>query len=624
MSDQKISAFAATYGTASDLSNMVLPGEALGVNKAYTVALFDTRYQASSANLTSWAAITRASGLDTFVATPTSANLLALLTTKTGTGNAVFSIQPTLTGPVTINPAATSLDQGLIITQTGPTSGSTSGPTSFNTETITYSSTTTGAGSDSFGVGNTGVFGHRINFTISGVNVGGGLIRGLGVHMPVNSTAAFTDGVAIVGTAMINSALTNTGTIEGVSANSIINSGGSVTRTTALEASQSILTGGSATNRAGIVISTNGNVQASTVDTAILVSSTTGTGQFKNFVTFSSAWLGSHGISTSANLFTSDTALTVANVFNFSNVTVSSNILNFPNVTLSGAGVLTLPTVIGGTGAGSSLTLQSTSGVGTSDFIKFLVGNAGATEAARFDTSGNFLIGSTSAFAVNSEFATAFTPVVQIHSAGAAATFSLTRWSNNVSQGRIVLSKSRGASVGSHVVAQSGDSIGSFIFDADDGTSFQTAAHIGAVVDGTPGAGSMPGRIVFSTTPSGTNLTTDRMTINSTGFVNIVSGSLGRGAPVVKTADFTVATTENWLVNNKAAATCTVTLPSASSFSGREITITNRQAFTVVSASSNVVPIAGGAASTAILAATAGKFATLVSDGTNWLIMAAN
>lgn len=106
--------------------------------------------------------------------------------------------------------------------------------------------------------------------------------------------------------------------------------------------------------------------------------------------------------------------------------------------------------------------------------------------------------------------------------------------------------------------------------------------------------------------------------------IALITGSLSRASPVTKTADFTVADTENWLINNKAAATCTVTLPAAASYVGREIMIKNLQAFTVVSASSNVVPLAGGAAATAILAATTGKYATLVSDGTNWVIMAAN
>jgi len=94
--------------------------------------------------------------------------------------------------------------------------------------------------------------------------------------------------------------------------------------------------------------------------------------------------------------------------------------------------------------------------------------------------------------------------------------------------------------------------------------------------------------------------------------------------PVTKTADFTVASTDQWLINNKAGSTCTVTLPSASDLAGRVLYLLNYQAQTVVSASSNVVPMTGGAAGTAILAATAGKWATLVSDGTNWVITQSN
>jgi len=37
-----------------------------------------------------------------------------------------------------------------------------------------------------------------------------------------------------------------------------------------------------------------------------------------------------------------------------------------------------------------------------------------------------------------------------------------------------------------------------------------------------------------------------------------------------------------------------------------------------------LVALVGGAAGTAILAATAGKWADLQSDGTNWIIMASN
>jgi len=94
----------------------------------------------------------------------------------------------------------------------------------------------------------------------------------------------------------------------------------------------------------------------------------------------------------------------------------------------------------------------------------------------------------------------------------------------------------------------------------------------------------------------------------------------GVAAPVTKTADFTVAATDIWLINNKTGSTCTVTLPAASSWSGRVLRFLNYQAQTVVSASSNVVPLTGGAAATSILLASTGDSATLVSDGTNWLM----
>ena len=91
-------------------------------------------------------------------------------------------------------------------------------------------------------------------------------------------------------------------------------------------------------------------------------------------------------------------------------------------------------------------------------------------------------------------------------------------------------------------------------------------------------------------------------------------------APVTKTADFTVAAGETWLINNKSGSTCTVTLPTPSTSTGRVLNFQNYQSQTLVSASSNVVPLAGGSAGTAILQAVAGANATLVSDGTSWIM----
>lgn len=101
---------------------------------------------------------------------------------------------------------------------------------------------------------------------------------------------------------------------------------------------------------------------------------------------------------------------------------------------------------------------------------------------------------------------------------------------------------------------------------------------------------------------------------------NTFNNKQSTSAPVTYTANFSVAVTDNWIINNKSGSSCTATLPAASSYSGRVLHFQNYQAQTLVSASSNVVPLAGGAATTSILLASAGDSATLVSDGSNWLM----
>ena len=59
--------------------------------------------QAYDADLTTWAGITPAANVGTFLATPSSANLRAALTDETGTGAAVFAGGPSFTGAPTIS-----------------------------------------------------------------------------------------------------------------------------------------------------------------------------------------------------------------------------------------------------------------------------------------------------------------------------------------------------------------------------------------------------------------------------------------------------------------------------------------------------------------------------------------
>jgi hypothetical protein len=121
----------------------------------------------------------------------------------------------------------------------------------------------------------------------------------------------------------------------------------------------------------------------------------------------------------------------------------------------------------------------------------------------------------------------------------------------------------------------------------------------------------------------GTLATNDLIQYNGTYWTNVTPASVlagAGGAPVTKTANFSVSNGDTWLINNKSGSTCTATLPAASSYSGRVLRFQNYQAQLLVSASSNVVPLVGGAAGTAILNAVAGDTCTLVSDGTNWLM----
>lgn len=114
--------------------------------------------------------------------------------------------------------------------------------------------------------------------------------------------------------------------------------------------------------------------------------------------------------------------------------------------------------------------------------------------------------------------------------------------------------------------------------------------------------------------------TTGQVLTATTGGAPTWATPAGVAAPVIKTANFTVADTDVWLINNKSGSTCTVTLPTASSWTGRVLRFQNYQVQAVVSASSNVVPLTGGAAGASILLASSGDQTTLVSDGSNWLM----
>ena len=72
------------------------------------------------------------------------------------------------------------------------------------------------------------------------------------------------------------------------------------------------------------------------------------------------------------------------------------------------------------------------------------------------------------------------------------------------------------------------------------------------------------------------------------------------------------------------SANCTITLPAATSFVGRRVYVCSRVAFSLVSASANILPMTGGGTPN-ILAATVGKWAILQASSAGiWNIIASN
>jgi hypothetical protein len=194
-------------------------------------------------------------------------------------------------------------------------------------------------------------------------------------------------------------------------------------------------------------------------------------------------------------------------------------------LTTDGAGALSFTTVAGagsladGSAAAPSVAFASDVNTGIfragNDLLAF---STGGTQRAQFDASGRLLVG-TSTISVFDNHPSATVPITTTEDALRANYAAISHSSVSASAGGLLLGRSRSGSVGGRTIVQSGDSLGRLSFQgADGGTEFVEAAEIRAEVDGTPGANSMPGRIVLSTTASGAGTPTERMRINSSGF----------------------------------------------------------------------------------------------------------
>ena len=228
--------------------------------------------------------------------------------------------------------------------------------------------------------------------------------------------------------------------------------------------------------------------------------------------------------------------------------------------------------------------------------------SSGGTGLGTIPTNGQLLIGNGTGYTLNT--------------LGAGAGISVTNGLGTITVANTgVLSVSGGTTGLTPAAATTGAvTLAGKLVIANGGTNATATPTAGAVAygTGTAYAFTLAGTSGQMLTSAGAGTPTW-----TTPVVNTVS------APVTKTANFTVAVGEAWLINNKSGSTCTVTLPAAASWIGRQLIFKNMQAQTLVSASSNVVPLDSTSAGTAILLDVVGNWATMVSDGTNWVIMQA-
>jgi hypothetical protein len=179
---------------------------------------------------------------------------------------------------------------------------------------------------------------------------------------------------------------------------------------------------------------------------------------------------------------------------------------------------------------GATLTNNSLSADGTDTNIDLLAnpkgtGGFGINGAPSGVVAG---VGFTSKFCVKNENSSAIGGFVQANDTTAA------------SGSGIFACRSRGT-LAAPTVVQSDDNLASLFFLGNDGTDLAIAAVMQIDVDGTPGNNDMPGRIVFKTTPDGSEIPVEAMRITSaqnltlaTG--NLVIGTSGKGIDFSATA----------------------------------------------------------------------------------------
>lgn len=255
--------------------------------------------------------------------------------------------------------------------------------------------------------------------------------------------------------------------------------------------------------------------------------------------------------------------------------------------------------------ADSALTVTQ---AGTGNIVTFEDATSDTTPTV-IDASGRMVHGHTTSI-VNSD---AVHPASQVHGSGTnagAMQYGAFSWSATAAQyPNLSFSKSASNTIGTHSVVSSGANIGRIAFEGSDGAAFQLAARIVAKSAGTPGAGTVPGQLLFATAPQGSAAVEEALLLDSQQRCVVQAGAAFvptmSNAASGSTITLTNATSHLVYYKSTTSAALTVTLPSADLQNGQEVTIASRPAITTLT-------INGGTIYGAPTTMAAGGFASFI------------
>jgi len=168
------------------------------------------------------------------------------------------------------------------------------------------------------------------------------------------------------------------------------------------------------------------------------------------------------------------------------------------------------------------------------------------------NTNGNINIApnGTGVALIGSSTSVSTTSRLQVSNPGSGTGVLVSAYQNAASAAALFnMNKSRSTTIGSFTTVQNGDTIGSLLWQADDGTTFKTTAAITATVSGSVSTGVVPCQLTLRTTNTSGTVTT-ALTISNAQIV-----TLANALPVTSGGTGLTSTTANQLLYSSATST---------------------------------------------------------------------